>query len=175
MQHQPDWDTRFLDLFTRCAEDYRSGETNREALFTPEDIAFLRSIGHKPFEVFDYVEDHARYDQPAAGTVLLVAAVRRTYFLEVQDGVPSDHEISPDELPAKDAELDGVSWLPRIIAKASAKLRGELHPDIMFGCPGDMEFLQRHGVHPADFLRLVWREEARPDVIRRELGDGSAS
>ena len=53
-------------------------------------------------------------------------------------------------------KLGDIAWLPRIIIKAKAKLRGELHPDIMFCCQGDMNFLSNHDIHPADFLRVVW-------------------
>ncbi|MCX6865247.1 MAG: DUF5069 domain-containing protein [Verrucomicrobia bacterium] len=50
-----------------------------------------------------------------------------------------------------------IAALPRILAKARAKLRGELDPDLMFGCGGDRRFLEKHGdIHPADFLRRVW-------------------
>ena len=47
-------------------------------------------------------------------------------------------------------------WLPRIIAKAQAKLRGEMSSDIMFGCGGDRAFLRKVGIDPAQFLRVVW-------------------
>ena len=50
-----------------------------------------------------------------------------------------------------------MRYLPRILKKARHKLRGELDPDIMFGCGGDRNFLSSHGdIHPADFLRNVW-------------------
>ncbi len=50
-----------------------------------------------------------------------------------------------------------MAYLPRILAKGRAKLRGELDPDLMFGCGGDRRFFKNHGdIHPADFLRHVW-------------------
>ncbi len=53
--------------------------------------------------------------------------------------------------------MNGMAYLPRILAKARAKLRGELDSDLMFGCGGDRRFLKNHGdIHPADFLRQVW-------------------
>jgi hypothetical protein len=56
--------------------------------------------------------------------------------------------------------LAGMPYLPRILAKARAKLRGTLDPDLMFACGGDRNFLRKHGnIHPADFLRAVWRAE----------------
>jgi hypothetical protein len=62
-----------------------------------------------------------------------------------------------EDLPTFGDVLEGIDYLPRILAKARAKLRGELDPDIMFGCGGDRNFLLKHGdIHPADFLRHVW-------------------
>ena len=76
--------------------------------------------------------------------------------MTVQRGEPSTHVVTPADLPAKTAELGGFAWLPRIIAKARAKLRGEMDPDIMYGCGGDRAFLSKIDIHPADFLRVVW-------------------
>jgi hypothetical protein len=89
-------------------------------------------------------------------TALLIAAVRRDYFLVVQQGRHSSQTIRMEDLPAKTAVAAGLAWLPRLIEKARAKLRGEMPPDLMYGCGGDREFLQRVKIHPADFLRHVW-------------------
>ena len=66
----------------------------------------------------------------------------------------------------------GIRWLPRIIQKARAKLRGEMPPELMYGCGGDRPFLE--GVHfgLAEFLRLVWEsgDDTRrvvDEVVRR--------
>jgi hypothetical protein len=59
-------------------------------------------------------------------------------------------------LPAKSAAVDGSAWLPRLIAKARIKLRGELNPELMYGCAGDRPFLRRHHMTLPQFLRLVW-------------------
>ncbi len=61
-----------------------------------------------------------------------------------------------DKLSPKSAQLGGIEWLPRIIEKAQAKLRGEMPPELMYGCGGDRAFLREHGIHAADFLREVW-------------------
>jgi hypothetical protein len=60
-----------------------------------------------------------------------------------------------DTLPAKTAEADGIAWLPRIIEKARWKLRGEMPPDLMYGCGGDRQFLSRVKMGMAEFLSLV--------------------
>ncbi len=90
---------------------------------------------------------------------LLVAALRRSYLLREQGGVRSAHELVATDLPAKTDELEGVAWLPRILAKARAKLRGELNPEMMYGCGGDRRFLGGYGISVADFLEFVWHHE----------------
>ena len=62
-------------------------------------------------------------------------------------------------LPAKTDAVHGIAWLPRIIPKTKAKLRGELPPSLMYCCGGDRNFFTTHDIHPAEFLSLVWRHE----------------
>lgn len=151
------WNDTFLKLFRRCIDAYRGGDSDFESYYTEGDLTFLQSIGYKPCELFDFVEDLADAGEPTESTALLIAAVRRDYLTVMQDGILSEHEITRSELPSKNEELDGIAYLPRIIAKAEHKLRGELDPDIMFGCGGDRNFLRNHGeIHPADFLRHIW-------------------
>jgi hypothetical protein len=152
------WAAHFGELFVYCCDAYEEGMTNHEEWFDQEDFDFLKSIGCKPREIFDFVEDccGAEGEEPTPETALLVASVRRDYFLVEQHGKESTKVVTPAELPAKTAELEGIEWLPRIIAKANAKLRGEMDPDTMFGCGGDRAFLSKHKIHPADFLRAVW-------------------
>ena len=151
------WDTGFLDLFRRCVDAYKGGNSDFNSYYSAEDLEFLSSIGYKPRELFDFVEDLVDENVPPEPTALLIAAVRRDYFLAIQQGVKSDREIGSDDIPGRDEELDGIPYLPRIIAKARAKLRGELDPNLMFSCGGDRAFLRIHGdIHPADFLRNVW-------------------
>ena len=154
------WPTTFRQLFDRCVTQHRSGNTNQDSWYGAEDRAFLASIGYTGQEFFDFVDDHCRYGgDPSFETALLVAAARRDYFLVIQKGVPSTHIVKPETLPAKTAEVDGIVWLPRILVKARAKLRGEMDPDTMFGCGGDRMFLSKYNIHPADFLRVVWAAE----------------
>ena len=150
------WNDQFLKLFRRCIEAYRGGNTDFESYYTEDDLSFLQSIGYKPRELFDFVEDLGDAGEPTESTALLIAAVRRDYLNVVQGGVLSDHEITGGALPAKPQEFDGIAYLPRIVSKAEHKLRGELDPNIMFSCGGDRNFLRTHNIHPADFLRHVW-------------------
>ena len=151
------WNDQFLKLFRTCVEKYRGGNDDFHSYSEPDDITFLASIGYKPRELFDFVEDLVDEDVPSESTTLLVAGVRRDYFLVEQQGILSEKEITTDDLPTFGDTLDGEAYLPRILTKARAKLKGELNPDIMFGCGGDRKFLRDHGdIHPADFLRNVW-------------------
>lgn len=152
------WNDTFLALFDRCVAAYRSGNHDFESYYAPADLEFLRQIGCRTREFFDFVEDFCEDNTPSPSTALLVAAVRRDYFLTVQNGIPCGGQLlTRDEVPTFGEELAGMAYLPRILAKARAKLRGTLDPDLMFGCGGDRNFLRKHGnLHPADFLRQVW-------------------
>ena len=152
------WDTTFRELFERCAKLHRAGDARGVNWFTANDKAFLDSIGYTTQEFFDFVDDHCRYgaEGPTLETALLVAAVRRDYFRVVQNGRRTGKTVPPSELPPKPAAVDGIPWLPRLIVKARAKLKGEMDPDTMFGCGGDRAFFEQHKLHPADFLRVAW-------------------
>ena len=151
------WNDQFLALFRSCLDKFKSGNSDFNSYYTKEDLNFLSSIGYKPRELFDFVEDLGDEGVPSESTALLIASVRRDYLLVVQNGHLSNKEISRDDLPTFGDTLADIAYLPRIITKARAKLKGELHPDIMFSCGGDRKFLKDHGnIPPADFLRNVW-------------------
>lgn len=160
------WNDRFLALFELCCARYRGGDQDFTRYYSADDLAFLGSIGCKPREFFDFVEDLCGEGEPSASTALLIAAARRDYFMVVQKGVPSGKVIGRDDLPTFGDELGGMPYLPRILTKARAKLRGELDPDLMFCCGGDRKFLRDHGdIHPADFLRHVWAAGDNDDAV----------
>jgi hypothetical protein len=152
------WNDTFLELFDRCVSRYRAGDHDFENYYTPADHDFLCEIGCQTREFFDFVEDFCEDNSPSPSTALLIAAVRRDYFLTVQKNVAStDPLLTREVVPTFGEVLDGIAYLPRILAKARAKLSGTLDPDLMFGCGGDRNFLRKHGnLHPADFLRQVW-------------------
>jgi len=151
------WNDHFLDLFNRCVRRYRGGDRDYNGYYEdPADRALLDAIGYRPREFFDFVEDFCDEDTPSPSTAVLVAAVRRDYFEVVMDRQWGEPQVTSDNIPTFGDEFEGVPYLPRILAKARAKLRGELDPDLMFGCGGDRKFLREHQLHPADFLRQVW-------------------
>lgn len=152
------WNDTFLALFDRCSAAFKGGNQDFTTYYSEEDLSFLATIGYQPREFFDFVEDFCGEGEPSISTALLVAAVRRDYFLTIQNGQKSDAEpLTRDSVPSFGEELAGIAYLPRILAKGRAKLRGELDPDLMFGCGGDRNFFRKNGnLHPADFLRHLW-------------------
>jgi hypothetical protein len=164
MSDSSNWPDQFRTIFAEGVKQYRAGQRDVASFFTADEQIFLAGLGANSQEIFDYVEDYSHGGDPTFETVLLVTAVRRDYFRGVQKGTPSTQVRDLDSFPDKSAELDGIAWLPRIIAKARAKLQGELPPDYMYGCGGDRPFLRRHKIHLADFLRFVW--EADDDTAK---------
>lgn len=152
-----DWPLEFKKAYLAATQRYQSGERSPAKLFSKNELNFLASIGCTAQELFDFIDDKARYDEPDYETTLLITAVRRDYLMLEQNGVHSSKQISMDDLPAKTDAVDGIEWLPRLIEKARAKLRGEMPPDLMYGCGGDRPFLRSVNVEPSEFLRLVWQ------------------
>lgn len=150
------WTETFRALYDQAVAQYRAGNRAAATFFTADETAFLAGIGHTAQELYDFAEDAVKYGEPSFADTLLIASVRRDYFLVIQKGKPTGCVIRMEDLPAKDAAVAGFAWLPRIIAKARAKLRGEMPAVLMFGCGGDRNFLKSANIHPADFLRHVW-------------------
>ena len=77
------------------------------------------------------------------------------YFLHIMKGQPADKIVDTGDLPPKSDAVREIVWLPRLIEKARAKLRGEMSDDLMYGCSGDREFSKTHDIHLADILQFV--------------------
>lgn len=150
------WKQQFSHLFEAGVQKYRAGHEKAAGLVDADGAKFLASIGYTEQEFFDFIEDFARGGEPTLETTLKIAEVRRDYFLHEQHGTRSPRTIVMADLPSKEAQVDGIGWLPRLIPKAEAKLRGEMPPDLMYGCGGDRKFFKENRVDPAEFLRKVW-------------------
>jgi hypothetical protein len=159
------WTQLLRPLYDKAVTLYGQGNRELESYFSAEEISFLTSIGLRPINLYDYAEDLVKYGEPDWETVVLIAAARRDYFLYHQQGITKSAATDSSELPAKTAELEGIAWLPRIIAKATCFLEGGLCLDIMYGCGGDRRFLKEHDIHPADFLRMVWASNGDHEKI----------
>jgi hypothetical protein len=170
------WNDLFLALFDRCAEHFRNGNREFETYYSSGDLTFLASIGYQPREFFDFVEDFCDGGNPSPSTALLVAAVRREWMLAHPEAPRPTVLLTRDTIPTFGDTIDGIAYLPRILAKARAKLCGALDPDLMYGCGGDRKFLREHGdIHPADFLRAVWNTGDDDAAVARWVGQPSAA
>lgn len=155
------WDTAFRNLWDKAVAQYTAGNRQPATYHDP----LLDAIGYSAQELYDFAEDWVKYQEPTFETALLIAAARRDYFLVIQKGQRSTKRIRMEELPAKTAAVARYEWLPRVIEKARAKLRGEMPDDLMFGCGGDRNFFKKVNVHPADFLRVVWSAGDNNDKV----------
>ncbi len=155
MMKNVNWQELFEKAYRSGVEKYRTGTRGADALFSAEEKSFLASIGHTPQELYDFCEDAVNYGEPDYGSALLIAAVRRDYFLHVMKGQIVE-PLPMETLPPKEASVEGIVWLPRLIEKARRKLRGQLDPNLMYCCGGDRRFFREHDIHPADFLRVAW-------------------
>ncbi len=159
------WMATLQGIYGEAVIRYEHGARGADEVIPENGLAFLASIGTTAQEIYDFVEDWAEVGEPPVSTVAAITAVRREYFLTVQHGQPSTQTISPSTLPPGSAELFGYRWLPRIMAKARAKLRGEMPSELMYGCGADRPFLRTVGIDPAAFLQIVWKAESDDQVI----------
>ena len=174
-----DWLSQLRDVYEQALHRFEQGRRGPEQVVGRKALAFLDSIGTSAQELYDFVEDWVEDGEPDFDTVAAMTDVRRAYFLTVQEGKPSNTVIPSATLPSGYAELGGYRWLPRIIAKARAKLRGELAPDIMFGCGADRPFLRSVKMEPAEFLETVWDagtdDRAILDAVQKKAVTSSTS
>lgn len=145
------------EIWHRAVNLYESGHQNADEFPIEKDLSFLQSLGMNKMDVFDFAEDWVCEGEPDLTSFLLIHEHRRDYFWEVQNRIESTRRLDPTSLPAKDSEIEEIRWLPRIIPKAKAKLRGELPPETMFCCGGDRNFFHHNRIHPAEFLGAVRR------------------
>ena len=160
-----DYQKTLQAIWQKAVDLYKDGNHDGSSYLNQEELEFLSSIGANSQEIFDFAEDFVTGGEPDFTTVAMIHDVRRAYLRETQNGTTSELMLDPSTLPAKDSEAKGIRWLPRIIPKAKAKLRGELHPDIMYSCGGDRHFLKTNDIHAAEFLRVVWENENDDQAI----------
>lgn len=162
-----EWNDRFMQVFTDAV--CRFHEQTRVAVdqfFLPEEKALLEEIGYSPHEMYDYVKDYATLGEPSPSTVLLIAAVRRSFFVMVQRCIAGSALLNEADIPRESEEYQDIAYLPRIIRKAEAKLYGTLPRSVMYYCAKDRNFLRKHGdIHPADFLDVVWTAKGNKQMV----------
>ncbi|MGH7958133.1 MAG: DUF5069 domain-containing protein [Opitutaceae bacterium] len=157
---------QFQAVYDKAVSLYKDGRRGADTFFTAGEKRFLAANGITPQHLYDYAEDHNGYDgEPGLLLALGIEHVRRDYFLNAQGGRTSPTTLDETKLPAKDETVRGIAWLPRLLPKARAKLRGELPPSLMYCCAGDRKFFQEHDILPAEFLSLLWRNEKNDTSI----------
>lgn len=167
---------QFRALYDKAVALYARGQRGAASFFSPDETAWLAAHGITPQHLYDYAEDHNNYQgEPGPEHALLIETVRRDYFLSVQRGRASTATLNDTTLPAKTDAVRGIAWLPRLLPKARAKLRGELPESLMFGCGGDRKFFKEHNILPAEFLALVWRNENNDNAIIDWVAQRSAA
>lgn len=147
----------FRSIYDHAAKLYATGRRDATTYFDASQSAWLAANGITAQHIYDYAEDQNNAGEPGYDIALGIELVRRDYFLNVQESCPSATLLNPDSLPAKTDAIAGIEWLPRIIPKARAKLRGELPTSMMYCCGGDRRFFKKHDILPAEFLSLIWR------------------
>jgi hypothetical protein len=165
MKHY-DFTAKFHALYNQAVTRYAGGHRSAATMFSAEESAFLRENGLTAQHLYDYAEDHNNYNgEPGADIALGIELIRRDYFLNIQQGRASTNVVAESSLPPKTESVRGIEWLPRIIPKARAKLRGELPASLMYCCGGDRKFFKQHDIQPSEFLSLIWRVEGNNAAI----------
>ena len=164
MKHY-DFADQLHELWEKSCGLYKKGRHDASTYFTAGELAFLAANGLTAQNLYDYAEDFTSGGEPTWNTALAIELVRRDYFLNAQGGRASAVVLDESKMPAKTDAVHGIAWLPRIIPKTKAKLRGELPPSLMYCCGGDRNFFTTHDIHPAEFLSLVWRHEHNDAAI----------
>jgi hypothetical protein len=149
----------FRALYDHAVSLYVSGRRGADTFFDPVQSAWLAANGIAAQALYDYAEDEVSQGEPGYEHAFGIELVRRDYFLNAQQGKASGVVANPDSWPGKSDAIHGIEWLPRILPKVRAKLRGELPASMMYCCGGDRRFFKAHDILPAEFLALSWRHE----------------
>jgi len=156
MKHY-DFARKFRAFYDKAVGLYAKGQRGADTFFSADESAWLAANGLTAQHLYDYAEDHNNYGEPGPDNAVAIECVRRDYFLNAQNGRASTVVLDAAKMPAKTDAVRGIAWLPRIIPKTRAKLRGELPASLMYCCGGDRAFFKEHDILPSEFLALVWR------------------
>lgn len=160
-----DFASKFHALYDQAVARFAHGKRGADGFCSADELAFLAENGLTAQHLYDYAEDHNNYDEPGFEIALGIELVRRDYFVNVQGRRPSATKLDETTLPAKTDAVRGIVWLPRLLPKAKAKLRGELPASLMFCCGGDRGFFKQHDIQPAEFLSVLWRSNGNDAAV----------
>ena len=71
------WEKDYLTIFNGSIEKYQSGDRDLDKFFLDKELKYINSIGYKPREFFEVVEDYRHGGAPSIERAILMAAVRR--------------------------------------------------------------------------------------------------
>ena len=151
-----EWNDKFMTMFrSAVARFHAQPQTQADRFFLPEECKFLSEIGYTEPEMYAYINAYATKGDPSPTTILLIAAMRRSFFIVSQRGIFGNAKpVSEEDLPAETDDYQGIAYLPRMIRKAEAKLHGTLGEGLMYYCDRDREFLRSHDPPVCGFLFL---------------------
>ena len=151
--------TDFRAIYDHAVALYAQGKRGADTFFSAGQSAWLAANGLSAQALYDYAEDENNEGEPGFEHALAIETIRRDYFFNAQKGVVSTRVADAATWPGKSEEIEGIRWLPRILPKVRAKLRGELPASMMYCCGGDRGFFSANDILPAEFLNLAWRHE----------------
>ena len=70
----------FGSLYDKALGLYSKGQRGAETYFTPEETAWLGSVGLTAQNLYDYAEDDVASGEPGYDNALLIEGIRRDYF-----------------------------------------------------------------------------------------------
>lgn len=127
------WKQKFRVLFFAGVDRHQHGGQSPATMFEPDEVTFIESIGCTAQELFDFVDDYVHCGDVNYDDAEAIQAVRLEVFANELGNQPAACRMGMEEFPDKNAEVEGIAWLPRLIVKARAKLAGELPADLMYG------------------------------------------
>lgn len=150
---------RLGKLWDLAVDRYRAGTRSAAALFNAAEAADLAALGSTAQEFYDYAEDFVNGGEPDRDTAVAIELVRHQHFTGALGGRRSGRVLDEATMPPKSASVRGITWLPRILPKARAKLAGELPPSLMYSCGGDRHFFRTYGLKAPEFLDVVRQKD----------------
>ena len=174
-----EWAEQFRQVWDRGVAAYKSGNGKPQTLFnrTRQRISWPLSAAptRSSLILWRIFAEAANQSMIQCYWSRLPAEIIFTPCSTVSHPGKSFHGSAPSQERGNSA---GIAWLPRLIVKAQAKLRGEMPAELMYGCGGDRPFLHGINTHLADFLRLVWAVDGDQQkvlaFVREQIKRGKA-
>ena len=104
-----EWNDKFMTMFRAAvARFHAQPQTPSDHFFLPEEGKFLSEIGYKESEMYAYIKAYATKGDPSPSTVLLIAAMRRSFFITSQRGIFGNAQpVTEEDLLIESAKMPG--------------------------------------------------------------------